>query len=345
MHRTTGDDYVTIGSLPNQHIDQSLPGTPGTTLSAEFANALQEEIINVIEEAGITIETDPAIDRSNGFIQLKDALFSSQALDTLAIKDDAINDDKISDVSLSKLINGTTDIAVSAGGFTDYLWIKNDGAIYRRKGPDGSTYPYDQVYFDHLSLSTLHMDNVTTYQRSWIQKDEIKIESVGHAIYDNYKSDWSIDSLEFLRERDDGTIDNFLRVSVSDGFYISRIGSAVTTKDVSLNYDGLKFYDSSWRIRHKVLLLPSSGWSEVGGSYTYLIDTGIVNTAKIIAGHFTIKSSSGIVYAMHSSTYEVEHLLFTEGASTYTASIKLPYDPQGASFTDRFITLWYTEGG
>ena len=62
MHRTTGSDTTTIGVYPLQHINQSLPGTPGTTADGEFLNAVQEEIISILTEAGISVETSAATD-------------------------------------------------------------------------------------------------------------------------------------------------------------------------------------------------------------------------------------------------------------------------------------------
>lgn len=131
MHYTEGQDYVDIGGGVREFIDQSLPGTPGTVDPAEFSNAVQYEIINCILYAGLTVETTAANDRSAGWIQLREAIFNSAAIDTAAlangavtnvkIDNGAVTDTKVSSVSLNKLSLGTADIT----GGTDRIILSN----------------------------------------------------------------------------------------------------------------------------------------------------------------------------------------------------------------------------
>ena len=52
MHRTEADNKVTVGGL-NQYTD----GPPGTTLTADDRNTIQEELAYLIETAGLTLKT------------------------------------------------------------------------------------------------------------------------------------------------------------------------------------------------------------------------------------------------------------------------------------------------
>lgn len=76
MHRTEGVDYTTEEGK-RRYIDPNLPSVRGTVLNAESMNALQEEICNVIEKAGLTLNTTAALDRADGWDQLWEAITNS----------------------------------------------------------------------------------------------------------------------------------------------------------------------------------------------------------------------------------------------------------------------------
>jgi hypothetical protein len=105
MHRTEGDGYV-LESGYRRFVDQDLPYEPGTVLPSEWANAVQEELVNLIESAGLTLETSAANDRTSGWTQLKEAIFESAAIDTAALADGAVTDDKMASCALGKIIWG-----------------------------------------------------------------------------------------------------------------------------------------------------------------------------------------------------------------------------------------------
>lgn len=48
MDRTTAENYVVVGGVKRQFAD----GPPGTTVDAGHLNAVQEEIVGVVEAAG-----------------------------------------------------------------------------------------------------------------------------------------------------------------------------------------------------------------------------------------------------------------------------------------------------
>lgn len=136
----------------NQHVDQNLPTTAGSTISAEFVNALMFEIAQCITYAGLTIEADSVTDRSNEFAQLKTAIFLSGAIDTDALADEAVTDDKIYSVSLDKLI---------AGDFVDSI-VSGD-ITYNINFKFSETYQLFQMYKTDVSGSvTVDTASLTT---------------------------------------------------------------------------------------------------------------------------------------------------------------------------------------
>lgn len=86
MHRTEGDGFVVEGGN-NRFKDQALPTYPGTVDTAEYNNAVQEEICNLIELLGGTVEADAATDRANGWRQLYDLLLDDENITDAAMSD------------------------------------------------------------------------------------------------------------------------------------------------------------------------------------------------------------------------------------------------------------------
>lgn len=92
MHRTWGEGYVEE-PFPGQYhrfVDQNLPSVPGTVDTAEYNNAVQEEICNCIEMNGGTLNGgglngNPAADRTAGWHQLYDTIFEGGNLTDLAV--------------------------------------------------------------------------------------------------------------------------------------------------------------------------------------------------------------------------------------------------------------------
>jgi len=86
MHRTEGDGFVVEGGK-NRFKDQALPTYKGTMDTAEYNNAVQEEICNLITMLGGTIEADAATDRANGWFQIYTLLLNSAKITNAAIAD------------------------------------------------------------------------------------------------------------------------------------------------------------------------------------------------------------------------------------------------------------------
>lgn len=75
MHQTEGQNYN--GSDPDiagRAFKDETAGTPGSTMIAEWANAVQQELKNAIEAAGLTIASTGAADRTAGWAQLAQAI-------------------------------------------------------------------------------------------------------------------------------------------------------------------------------------------------------------------------------------------------------------------------------
>jgi len=132
MHFTQGarlDTIAPYGTI-DQHVNQNLPTVGGSTVSAEFLNALMFEIANVIEFVGMTVEANSATDRTNGFAQLVEAIFESEFIDTGALADEAVTSAKIYDVSLDKISNGKTDLTYVSGTITYQFDLDVDASVF-----------------------------------------------------------------------------------------------------------------------------------------------------------------------------------------------------------------------
>lgn len=112
MHENEGADSV-VEDGKKRFTDEDLPGTPGTIMNAEFANALMEEFRNILARAGMAFEPTAAEDRAAGWIQLSEAIFNSAALTAAALATSsvinsklapgAVTDDKVINLNLAKM--------------------------------------------------------------------------------------------------------------------------------------------------------------------------------------------------------------------------------------------------
>lgn len=107
MHRTEGDNYVIEDTDKRRFIDRNLAALPtpipGTTDPAEWSNAVQEEIANVIEEFG-TLNASASADRTSGWTQLLDTIFNDGNITSAAI--DEVSAGKLS-LGEINITNGT----------------------------------------------------------------------------------------------------------------------------------------------------------------------------------------------------------------------------------------------
>lgn len=113
MHRTEGEDFV-LEAGKRRYTPAIPPIQPATRYPAEAANAIQEEICNVIENAGLALSETASIDRTSGWQQLYEAIFKAKhgtdtmlennGVDGSVIKDNSIESDKLISIALEKAI-------------------------------------------------------------------------------------------------------------------------------------------------------------------------------------------------------------------------------------------------
>jgi hypothetical protein len=145
MHRTTADGAVDEGGK-SMSVDQALPGTPGSTVSAEHINAIQEELCNLIVALGGTVNTSPAADRTDGWDQISTLLMAGTNLP----------------VSLTKLTDGTTSISQTIGDITVTLTLQKDLITYTRVDTSGSPDITWTATLQSQSMSLGYKEDTTT---------------------------------------------------------------------------------------------------------------------------------------------------------------------------------------
>lgn len=75
MHRNDGLNFdPDIGDGGRGFIDQNLPSVPGSVMASPFGNAIQQELVHLIEDVGITLEPSGAADKAAGWVQLLQAI-------------------------------------------------------------------------------------------------------------------------------------------------------------------------------------------------------------------------------------------------------------------------------
>ena len=139
MHENQGADSV-IEDGKKRFIDIDLPGTPGTIMNAEFANAVMEEMRNILIYAGMTFEGTAAADRAAGWVQLKTAIFESAAIDSAALANYAItkiklasnsvDNDKIENVDLAKAYGELTLLYYGSVDYQRELTLNDEELVF-----------------------------------------------------------------------------------------------------------------------------------------------------------------------------------------------------------------------
>ena len=339
MHRTTGSDFETVGGLPNQHINQNLPGTPGTTADGEFLNAVQEEIKAVLDEAGISIETVAATDRSNGFHQLKDAIFDSLAIDSSAITNGAITNEKISAVTWNKFDYGVMNITEG-----DYTWRWQDYFFSVVNTTPSVTYPSQSNVMSYNRHQITRNESAITSKQLELSYDEIIMKDETNTTYDVWTATQTTSNLEFLKERDDGNVDLELKADVDDGFFHGVSGSVVLIDHYSkLDHTGLSFNDSGGSVKFMIVPISESSWTGSGSPYTKTTTTVLPITSDILSMNMTIKrASSGMVHTDQDTTLETNYIRASVNGTVFDIDISLNFDPQ-VLYEDIFVIIAYAD--
>jgi len=202
MHYTEGARTSTIAPFGtiNQHVNQNLPTTGGSTVSAEFLNALMFEVANAITFAGLSIEADSATDRANGFAQLAEAIFESGAIDTDALADGAVTSAKVDEVSLTKLSAGSTDIDFVSGDLTYHLDLDagNTSSLVRCIMTDAGASTVDQTYLRHDGIVITDILSTVTRNTHTLASTGILIREYSAAAVETGRAGLAVSGLSFL---------------------------------------------------------------------------------------------------------------------------------------------------
>lgn len=165
MHRTQGEDFD-----PDLYDDATNkrgfkpanpPSSNATRLSAESMNAIQEELSNLVELCGLTLNTSSASDRAAGWHQIYDAIFKSKKIDDDSVKDGSLTGTQIADGSIP------------------FAKLSDDGRVlsplYFAQLNPGQTHPILQLsyYNTHFIIGNLGDDDVLMIAPNAITGDQL----------------------------------------------------------------------------------------------------------------------------------------------------------------------------
>lgn len=146
MHRVDTDGYTTVGG-ERRFINRSMPAEEGTIDGAYWNNAVQEEIVTVIEHAGLTLRASGAADETAGWDQLKTAIFDSAAITGAAITNASIGLAKLTSGTSPSLVDSSF-LMANAGG-TKATVFDEEGAQITVSS--GSTYIKGNGLFHYIT--------------------------------------------------------------------------------------------------------------------------------------------------------------------------------------------------
>jgi hypothetical protein len=342
MHYTEGFGRKTVGGGVYEHEDQSLPGTPGTSVSAEMMNAFMYEMANIVTYAGLTVKSTAAADRSSGFIQVRDAIFSSAKIDTAALAPLAVTDAKINDVSLTKFTDGTAAFTVDGGLFTNtfdmavnqlkltydlkadftqyYVQLGASFIDVKQRNAAGSTNYRTEVFSDRITQEDFNTTSIT------------KTCTIQAGVYDSEKSDTS-------GSNPVTTSANFSYSGMTTN--LTDIGTPANNRTATLGYIlGLKFENSTYGAKFAVFDMGSS-WLG-GGPYTATVSSGLPNTYRILGMSFNYEiSATGNVFEPTTAILSMQASSPTV-AGEYDAVVT-SVDDLTSGYTRRYLTVWYSE--
>jgi hypothetical protein len=342
MHYTEGFGRKTVGGGVYEHEDQSLPGTPGTSVSAEMMNAFMYEMANIVTYAGLTVKSTAAADRSSGFIQVRDAIFSSAKIDTAALANGAVTNDKINSVSLSKLTDGNM---VTTSSDATYTYIRTGSSKsdqFRRSALASSATEYVNMGSYNLDLYTYDSTGTLEYKTqilsSSITQEDFNTTSITKTctiqsgVYDSEKSDTS-------GSNPVTTSANFSYSGMTTN--LTDIGTPANNRTATLGYIlGLKFENSTYGAKFAVFDMGSS-WLG-GGPYTATVSSGLPNTYRILGMSFNYEiSATGNVFEPTTAILSMQASSPTV-AGEYDAVVT-SVDDLTSGYTRRYLTVWYSE--
>lgn len=319
MHRTEGSGYILEGGLR-----RFTETPPGSSVPAEWMNAVQEEIANVLVAANVTIKATAALDRSANWDQMAEAIFSSEAIDTAALADDAVTDDKISDCDVSKLTYdaafGGADLEHISGGVTYNLTIKaNNLALTRSEGV-----LEDSVVLTTNGIEITHLDSGSVDDYAVFESSGVNVSHWTSYLITGYTTAFN-------------PFDGFTN------FWMS--GSSVFSS-ATLKYSGLQFIDNGTSSGDPVKCASFSfdgvTWTGSSPYYGTITSTLHGNNKPLMAQFSWRVVSSGITHVANSNNFStVYDYTFTPNGSYWDIQVAVPLDLNGATYDRRKLLVWY----
>jgi hypothetical protein len=173
MHRTDAPDYI-VEDGKRRWADQQAGVHPGTVDGAEYNNAVQEELANLIELVGNTLNASSVADRAAGWRQVYDAIFQSSHMNTAGLANDAVTtpkivngavtDAKIAALDLAKAF-GAIDIDGTLGDYQAYWQQAVADTFYlNAQNSDGRFFEFSPTGLQFFSNNPAHSDNLFEWE-------------------------------------------------------------------------------------------------------------------------------------------------------------------------------------
>lgn len=235
MHRTEGNGRVLESGKYRFH-DRELPTYIGTVDLAEWNNAVQEEICNVIELCGDTIAASSTADRTASWRQLYDCIFQNghitdSAIDNLTL--DVISGGQLELASGAytlrleyneiELLNNAISTTINAGiiNLKDITTVNTETTFY----PVGCRF--------HGSS----MPGITDFKDSILRKCAFDITGITWVLEDNLVYSASISFVTDIPYNafrlDNGIISSF--ISFNNGTYVESCPVAISMRSLAPN--------------------------------------------------------------------------------------------------------------
>jgi hypothetical protein len=316
MHRTEGPQYETSTGV---RLHKIYP-PPGTIANSEYLNAIQEEMVHAIEYAGITINSTAALDRTDGWHQLRDAIFLSEAIGTEAIADSAITDDKVSDVDISKLTYSN-----SLGG-ADLSYVNGSDTYGLTFSPQELKLTLSSGIYES-SFTVVAGSLALTEKASSVITGSLSMNTTGFSF-----ADWNTYPVSG---------DTFSG-NATEGMAHTLISGGSAYNQAKFNYDGINYKengtDAGGPIKFRVFDFDGASWSGTG-PYSATITPFFSASNRPLSAEFSYRTvATGNITVVKGSSASVTYdTIFSSSSITYT----MFNDISGSSYDRRRLLVWY----
>ena len=340
MHRTLGEDYIEVGGK-RLYQNANPPTVKATRLPAASMNAIQEEICNVIEKAGLTLNTDDSTDEAAGWDQLWDAITTRGIFGSAALADNAVTGVKGYRECSEKLVD-----EIYAEQTADIL-----GGTVHVNGNAYNTAPGSGIYLvtGHDEYNYLPLPASISPQAALDYAGVSKYTNGILLVKKATTNSWASGTLEDYL----GSKTNVDRIFIGIEVTRSDSGTSKSCYHVWARHDAGD-YDGSTPLEDRNLLTPKFAWKCVHATdlngYDYLANNKNVVFSPIGTSQTRVYTSTGSEHlVMLQNWYENPPLTFLEDFNeldiTLSASMKLGHKTHytfrgktnAAYFTLKFI--------